>query len=75
MGPIYIGFFHIFVDCLLLFFLCIVSSCALFCLVLLMDGFSSLFWLVRGRYVIDIETDIKLLQDSYCLKSYQPGGV
>jgi len=33
------------------------------------------FWLVRGRYVIDIETDMKLVQDSYCLKSYQPRGV
>jgi len=33
------------------------------------------FWWVSGRYVIDIETDIKLVRDSYCLKSYQPGGV
>jgi hypothetical protein len=38
-------FYFIFVDCLLLFFLWVVSTCVLFCLVLLMDGFSSLIFI------------------------------
>jgi hypothetical protein len=35
----------IFVDCLLLFFLWVVSTCVLICLVLLMDGFLSLIFI------------------------------
>ncbi len=37
----------IFVDCLLLFFLWVVSTCVLICLVLLMDGFPSLIFISR----------------------------
>jgi len=37
----------IFVDCLLLFFLWVVSTCVLICLVLLMDGFPSLIWIYK----------------------------
>jgi hypothetical protein len=37
----------IFVDCLLLFFLWVVSTCVLICLVLLMDGFPSLIFIYR----------------------------
>ncbi len=41
------GFQFIFVHCLLLFFLWVVSSCALFGLLLLMDGFLSLIFIYR----------------------------
>ncbi len=44
-------FFEIFflgpIDCLLLFFLWVVSTCVLICLVLLMDGFPSLIFIYR----------------------------
>ncbi len=43
MGPICIGFIPFFVDCLLFFFFWIVSTCALICMVRLMDGSSSSF--------------------------------
>ncbi len=41
------GLYLIFVDCLLLFFLWVVSTCVLICLVLLMDGFPSLILIYR----------------------------
>jgi len=56
----------IFVDCLLLFFLWVVSTCLLICLVLLMDGFPSLVWfLFTGWFffftlISDIEYDSTL---------------
>ncbi len=48
MSPLYIGSYLIFVDCLLLFFLWVVTSCVLICLVLLMDGFPSLIFIYRA---------------------------
>jgi hypothetical protein len=53
MSPFCIGLYLIFVDCLLLFFLWVVSTCVLICLVLLMDGFPSFFfiyWVFLERY-------------------------
>jgi hypothetical protein len=38
-------YFYFFVDCLLLFFLWVVSTCVLFCLVLLINRFSSLIFI------------------------------
>ncbi len=37
----------IFVDCLFLFFLWVVFTCVLICLVLLLDGFLSLIFIYR----------------------------
>jgi hypothetical protein len=53
MSPFCIGLYLIFVDCLLLFFLWVVSTCVLICLVLLMDGFPCLiniYWVFLERY-------------------------
>jgi hypothetical protein len=41
------GVYLIFVDYLLLFFLWVVSTCVLFCLVLLMNGFPSLIFIYK----------------------------
>jgi hypothetical protein len=41
------GLYLILVDCLFLFFLEVVSTCVLFFLVLLLDGFSSLIFIYK----------------------------
>jgi hypothetical protein len=57
MNPLCIESYLIFVNCLLLFFLWVVFTCVLICLVLLIDGFPSLilcteffFFLSKGRF-------------------------
>jgi hypothetical protein len=61
MGPICIGFsFFFFFDCLLLFYLGVVSTCAIVCLVLLIDGFMSLI-LYFGFFFFIYNHDVFLL--------------
>jgi hypothetical protein len=53
MSPFGLGLYLIFVDCLLFFFLWVVSTWVLNCLLLLMDGFPSLiyiYWVFLERY-------------------------
>ncbi len=53
MSPLCIWFLPDFVDCLLLFFLWIVSTCVFICLVLLMDGFPSLIFIHGVFFKLD----------------------
>jgi hypothetical protein len=55
-----------FVNCLVLFFLWVMSTCVLFCLVLLMDGFPSLifiynFFLLCGWGLIPPREDCSIV--------------
>jgi hypothetical protein len=57
-----------FVDCLLLFFLWIVSTCVLICLVLLLDGFPSLI-LIHGvflHFTLGVKAEIERKKNSSC---------
>jgi hypothetical protein len=45
-------FLIFFVDCLLLFSLWVVSTCILICLVLLLDGFSSLIFIIYRVFLL-----------------------
>jgi hypothetical protein len=59
MSPLCIGSLpDFFVDCLLLFYLWVMSTCVLICLVLLMDGFPSLNFIYRAF--------LRTLQSKYC---------
>ncbi len=63
MSPLGIRFYLIFVDCLLLFSLWVVSTCVLICLVLLLDGLSSLILIYRVFLLI-------FLHKTFSLKKY-----
>jgi hypothetical protein len=52
MSPFCIGsLLDLYSDCLLLFYLCVVSTCVLICFVFLMDGFPSLIFYLQGFFL------------------------
>jgi hypothetical protein len=55
MGPIHLGPLPYFVDCFLLYFLWLVSTCALLCLVFLVDGFPSLIFMYKFFFRINLD--------------------